>query len=106
LSDSWSVLRRCARFNFFANPIAVYKSREQIVPVTGSDLAAGMAGIPREERDAVLRRFYRRPGRASPSGHGLGLSVVTAILHFHRFIELADANPGLAARIFIPVGGQ
>jgi signal transduction histidine kinase len=64
-------------------------------------------GIPWEERDAVLRRFYRRPGRASLAGNGLGLSVVSAILHLHRFkLELADANPGLAARIFIPVGGQ
>ena len=64
-------------------------------------------GIPREERDAVLRRFYRRPGQASLAGSGLGLSVVTAILHLHRFkLELGDANPGLAARIFIPVAGQ
>jgi signal transduction histidine kinase len=57
-------------------------------------------GIPEEERDAVLRRFYRRPDNASRQGSGLGLSVVSAILHLHRFkLELADARPGLAAKI-------
>ena len=57
-------------------------------------------GIPADERDAVLRRFYRRPGKSSRQGSGLGLSVVSAILHLHRFrLELADAHPGLAARI-------
>jgi signal transduction histidine kinase len=59
-------------------------------------------GIPAEERDAVLRRFYRRPDKASRQGSGLGLSVVTAILHLHRFtLELADARPGLAAKIIV-----
>jgi signal transduction histidine kinase len=65
-------------------------------------------GIPREERDAVLRRFYRRQqaddSQARMGGSGLGLSVVSAILHLHRFrLELTDANPGLAARILIPL---
>ena len=57
-------------------------------------------GIPEEERDAVLRRFYRRPDNISRQGSGLGLSVVSAILHLHRFtLELADARLGLAAKI-------
>lgn len=57
-------------------------------------------GIPEDERDAVLRRFYRRPDNVSRQGTGLGLSVVSAILHLHRFkLELADARPGLAAKI-------
>jgi signal transduction histidine kinase len=61
-------------------------------------------GIPLEEREAVLRRFYRRPGKTNRPGSGLGLSVVTAILHLHRFkLELGDAGPGLEARVFIPV---
>src|SRR6185312_6869318 len=64
-------------------------------------------GIPKEEREAVLRRFYRRPGNVSRPGNGLGLSVVTAILHLHRFkLELADAGPGLAAKILIPAGSE
>lgn len=57
-------------------------------------------GIPAEEREAVLRRFYRRPDKVSRQGSGLGLSVVSAILHLHRFtLELEDARPGLAAKI-------
>jgi signal transduction histidine kinase len=64
-------------------------------------------GIPTEEREAVLRRFYRRPGKTSRPGNGLGLSVVTAILRLHRFeLELADAGPGLAAKILIPAGRE
>ena len=59
-------------------------------------------GIPEEERDAVLRRFYRRPDKVSRQGSGLGLSVVSAILHLHRFtLELTDARPGLAAKIIV-----
>jgi signal transduction histidine kinase len=66
-------------------------------------------GIPKDEREAVLQRFYRLPGRENRHGNhrgsGLGLSVVTAILHLHRFeLELADAHPGLAAKISIPAG--
>jgi signal transduction histidine kinase len=57
-------------------------------------------GISEQERDAVLRRFYRRPDKISRRGSGLGLSVVSAILHLHRFtLELTDASPGLAAKI-------
>ena len=62
-------------------------------------------GIPVEERDAVLRRFYRRSDKVSRQGSGLGLSVVSAILHLHRFkLELTDAGPGLAAKII--AGGK
>lgn len=43
-------------------------------------------GIPPDERGAVLQRFYR--GRQQPGereGHGLGLSIVAAILRLHGF---------------------
>ncbi|HWC63091.1 MAG TPA: HAMP domain-containing sensor histidine kinase, partial [Rhizomicrobium sp.] len=63
-------------------------------------------GIPVEEREAVLRRFYRRPDKVDRPGSGLGLSVVTAILHLHRFtLQLGDARPGLEATVFIPAEG-
>ena len=60
-------------------------------------------GIVPERRKSVLRRFDR--GDASPGieGTGLGLSVVAAILHLHRFrLDLEDAAPGLAVRIIAP----
>src|SRR6185437_771228 len=69
-------------------------------PVTIVKVQDDGPGIPENERDAVLRRFYRRRDNVSRQGSGLGLSVVSAILHLHRFtLELADAHPGLAAKI-------
>ena len=57
-------------------------------------------GIAAGDREAVLRRFHRLPGAAGIPGSGLGLSVVSAIMHVHGFtLELADAAPGLIARI-------
>jgi signal transduction histidine kinase len=57
-------------------------------------------GVPPEEREAVLRRFHRSRGAAGVEGTGLGLAVVSAILRLHGFaLTLADAGPGLVARI-------
>jgi len=58
-------------------------------------------GIPVEERAAVLRRFHRGAAAETIPGSGLGLSVVAAIVHLHRFrLDLGDAKPGLVVRIF------
>jgi signal transduction histidine kinase len=60
-------------------------------------------GIPPEQRSAVLRRFHRTQEAAEIPGTGLGLSVVSAIVHLHQFIlEFDDANPGLIVRIRCP----
>lgn len=57
-------------------------------------------GIPKDEREAVLRRFHRTSGAAGIEGTGLGLAIVSAILHLHGFaLVFADAQPGLIARI-------
>lgn len=53
-------------------------------------------GVPREERSAVLQRFYRSERDRLTPGSGLGLSIVAAIVRLHRFrLELDDARPGL-----------
>nr|WP_321937468.1 HAMP domain-containing sensor histidine kinase [Paraburkholderia sp. J8-2] len=57
-------------------------------------------GIPAEEREAVLQRFYRSERTRHLPGTGLGLSVVSAILRLHDFsISITDAGPG--ARITV-----
>lgn len=57
-------------------------------------------GVPPEERDAVLRRFYRlEPARSAP-GSGLGLSLVTAVAELHEAaLTLEDNGPGLLVRL-------
>ncbi len=57
-------------------------------------------GVPPEERDAVLQRFYRSARDRQQPGSGLGLSLVVAIARLHDFaFELADAKPGLRATL-------
>jgi signal transduction histidine kinase len=49
-------------------------------------------GIPDVEREAVLRRFYRVDASRHTAGHGLGLSIVEAIVRLHDF-RLALRDP-------------
>jgi signal transduction histidine kinase len=61
-------------------------------------------GIPTEERARVGARFYRLD-RAVP-GWGLGLASVLAIARLHGgSLQLADAGPGLIARLVLPAPG-
>jgi signal transduction histidine kinase len=61
-------------------------------------------GIPEEERARVGTRFYRLD-RAVP-GWGLGLASVMAIARLHGGnLQLADAAPGLIARLVLPATG-
>jgi len=53
-------------------------------------------GIPLEERKHVLKRFYRIERSRSSPGHGLGLSLVAAVVQLHRArLEMEDNGPGL-----------
>ena len=62
-------------------------------------------GIPRDERDRVLERFHRGPA-ASPSGAGLGLSIVgEAVRLLKGRLELRDredGGSGLSVRVELP----
>jgi signal transduction histidine kinase len=52
-------------------------------------------GIPANEREAVLTRFYRVDKSRHIKGHGLGLSIVLAIVKLHDFdLSVGDASPG------------
>jgi signal transduction histidine kinase len=60
-------------------------------------------GISEEECEAVLRRFYRAGGGAQRPGFGLGLNIVSAILHMHHFtLDLRPGRPGLVTTITVP----
>jgi signal transduction histidine kinase len=79
-------------------------------PVDGGGAELAVAdrgpGIPAEERDKVIRRFYRLdPGRNSP-GSGLGLSLVVSVAKLHGGrLDLEDNAPGLRARLVLPSAG-
>ncbi len=67
---------------------------ESVVRVTDTG-----PGIGEEERDAVLRRFYRSDKIRNTPGVGLGLNLVAAIVKLHGF-RLA-IFPGAGCRIEI-----
>lgn len=57
-------------------------------------------GIPIEEREHVLRRFYRLERSRKSPGNGLGLSLVAAVANLHGGrIEMADNSPGLRSEL-------
>lgn len=62
-------------------------------------------GIPLEEREKVLKRFYRVDKSRSESGNGLGLAMVAAVVDLHDGrLELADgigpaSAPGLCCGV-------
>ncbi len=62
-------------------------------------------GIPEEQRDRVLERFFRMETSRSTKGSGLGLSLVAAVARLHGGrLVLADNAPGLRARLALPRG--
>lgn len=61
-------------------------------------------GVPEADRHRVLDRFTRLEASRSAPGSGLGLALVAAVARHHRGeIELADAGPGLAVILRLPL---
>jgi signal transduction histidine kinase len=60
-------------------------------------------GIDEDERDAVMRRFYRSDKSRNTQGAGLGLSLVSAILKLHGFRLTLNTGPGCVAEIVCPI---
>ena len=57
-------------------------------------------GVPIDERENVLKRFYRLDASRATSGAGLGLALAAAIADLHgAHLTLGDARPGLGAMI-------
>jgi len=58
-------------------------------------------GIPEQERDKVLERFYRPLGTQA-SGSGLGLSIVKRIAEVHdASLQMAPTNEGRGLRVTV-----
>ena len=70
---------------------------ETIVRVTDTG-----CGISEQEREAVLRRFYRSDKIRNTPGVGLGLSLVAAIVKLHGFRLAIHAGPGGKFAIVCP----
>jgi signal transduction histidine kinase len=66
-------------------------------------------GIPPEDREQVLQRFYRRPGETR-SGAGLGLSIVVQAVRLLngqlRLSDRPDGRPGLSAQVDLPLSPE
>lgn len=62
-------------------------------------------GISEQEREAVLRRFYRSDKMRNTPGVGLGLSLVAAIVKLHGFQLIIRPAPGGRIEILARTGG-
>ena len=71
--------------------------RQTIVRVTDTG-----CGINEQEREAVLRRFYRSDKIRSTPGVGLGLNLVAAIVRLHGFRLVIHPGPGGRMEIICP----
>ena len=60
------------------------------------------AGISDEDREVVLRRFYRSEKMRSTPGVGLGLNLVAAIVKLHGFRLVIHSGPGGQVEIICP----
>jgi signal transduction histidine kinase len=64
------------------------------------DVVDNGPGIAEEERDAVLRSRYRGKHTGHLAGSGLGLSIVSAVVHVHDFtLRIEGAQPGTRVTI-------
>ena len=60
-------------------------------------------GVPESERAAILGRFYRSDPRRARPGHGLGLSIVDAIVRLHGFtLVISGDNSGAVFELICP----
>nr|WP_050420655.1 HAMP domain-containing sensor histidine kinase [Bradyrhizobium tropiciagri] len=59
-------------------------------------------GISEQEREAVLRRFYRSEKSRNAPGPGLGLSLVVAIAKLHGFRLAIHSGPGSRMDLICP----
>ena len=65
-----------------------------------ADVSDNGPGVPIDERENVLKRFYRLEASRTNVGAGLGLALAAAIAELHgAHLTLCDADPGLRAEV-------
>lgn len=63
-------------------------------------------GVPEEDREKVLGRFFRLEASRGMPGNGLGLSLVAAVARLHdAVLRLEDNRPGLRVVLVFPQTG-
>lgn len=96
-----NLIDNAIKYGGVAGEVKVEVKRDDDGPVIS--VADHGPGIPIEERQNVLRRFYRLERSRSTPGSGLGLSLVAAVAHFHGArIEMRDNEPGLRLELHFP----
>jgi signal transduction histidine kinase len=79
--------------------VAIKLSQPEGVPRI--DVIDSGCGIEIEERDQVLQRYYRGNSWHANDGHGLGLSIVAAIMQLHGFsLKFQDSDLGTHITVF------
>ena len=60
-------------------------------------------GIPADEREKVVKRFYRMDRSRTRPGSGIGLAMCAAVAHWHKGeMVLSDNRPGLRVELVLP----
>lgn len=81
--------------------LSLISGKDSAHPTVELTIADDGPGIAEADRARALQPFERMA--SGGSGHGLGLSLVAAIIASHGgTIELADNAPGLSVRIILP----
>ena len=71
--------------------------------VPGIEVSDSGPGIPADQREAVLRQFYRAEQSRHTPGSGLGLALVAAVAGLHdMMVRISDANPGCRVALVGP----
>ena len=81
--------------------LALYRQGSAII----AEVRDNGPGVPIDEREKVLKRFYRVEVSRTNVGAGLGLALSAAIAELHGAqLALCDAKPGLCAKIIWRTG--
>ncbi|WP_429450574.1 ATP-binding protein [Paraburkholderia sp. WC7.3g] len=88
-------------------PEGVHLSIQPFRDATGIGITIADDGpwLPPEERQAVLRRFYRTETSRHTAGSGLGLSLAAAVATMHGMaLRLNDVATGCSIALYAPRG--